>query len=293
MGKIAKRLYPTYLCAPALTLYGVFFVLPVIGAFILGFTDWNIARLMKPKLNGISNFAMLLKDKYFVLSLQNTVVFAVVTTFFIVVFGIALSVVLTRPMSGKFFFRTLFYMPAVLSLIVIGLMFTAVFKMDGMFNQILGFFGLNDKPVDWLGNAKTALGVTMFAHIWKWSGFAMAIFIADIQGISADYYEAADIDGANGWQQFAQVTFPLLAPAFTIAVTMNLIGSFKVFEQVYVMTNGGPGNASQVLGTYIYKTFSQGMLGRSTAMGLMLFLLITVVSTQLTKILRRREESLT
>jgi raffinose/stachyose/melibiose transport system permease protein len=293
VDKIHKRLYPTVLCAPALILYGLFFVVPVAAAFFLSFSDWNIQRLMAPKLAGFSNFTALLRDKYFVLALENTVTFAIVTTFFIVAIGIAMSVLLTMPLWGQNFFRTLFYMPAVLSLIVIGLMFTAVFKMDGLFNQTLGFFGMNDVPIDWLGDAKTALGVTIFAHIWKWVGFAMAIFIAGIQGISADYYEAADIDGANGWQQFTHVTFPLIAPAFTVAFTMNLIGSFKVFEQVYVMTNGGPGNASQVLGTYIYKTFSQGMLGRSTAMGLMLFLLITLVSTQLTKLLRRREESLT
>lgn len=117
----------------------------------------------------------------------------------------------------------------------------------------------------------------------------MAIFLAGLQGIPTDYYEAARIDGANGWQRFKNITFPLLAPAFTVVVTMNTIGGFKVFEQVYVMTSGGPGNATQVLGTYIYRAFSKGLLGRSTAMGLMQFIMIAVIALILNYFLRRRE----
>lgn len=117
----------------------------------------------------------------------------------------------------------------------------------------------------------------------------MAIFLAGLQGISKDYYEAARIDGATKLQQFKNITFPLLAPAFTVVVTMNTIGGFKVFEQVYVMTGGGPGNATQVLGTYIYREFSKGTLGRSTAMGLILFIMISVIAVILNKFLRKRE----
>ena len=293
MGKMGKRLYPNYLCIPALIVYGVFFVLPVLAGFVLSFTDWHIMRLTEPTWSGLNNFQMILRDRHFITALQNTISFAVITTFFIVVLGIILAVLLSRPVWGQTFFRTIFFLPAVLSLIVVGVIFVAVFRMDGLLNQILGFFGVNQNPIDWLGNADTALGTTMFAHIWRWSGFAMAIFIAGIQGISTEYYEAADIDGANGFTQFRYITFPLIAPALTVAVTINLIGSLRVFEQVFVMTNGGPGNASQVLGTYIFRAFSQGLLGRSTAMGLMLFVLITVIAVPITRLLRKREAYLT
>ena len=164
------------------------------------------------------------------------------------------------------------------------------FRMDGgVLNQILGLLGLEHLQNDWLGNPETAMNCIIFVQIWKWSGFAMAIFLVGLQGIPKDYYEAARIDGASRWRQFKDITFPLLAPAFTVVVTMNTIGGFKVFEQVYVMTSGGPGNATQVLGTYIYRAFSKGLLGRSTAMGLMQFLMIAVIALVLNHFLRRRE----
>lgn len=117
----------------------------------------------------------------------------------------------------------------------------------------------------------------------------MAIYLAGLQGISDDYYEAATIDGATKWQQFKSITLPLMAPAFTVVVTMNTIGGFKVFEQVYVMTGGGPGMATQVMSTYIYKEFAKGSLGRSTAMGLVLFLLISVIAVIINKVMTNRE----
>ena len=117
----------------------------------------------------------------------------------------------------------------------------------------------------------------------------MIFYLAGLQGIPKDYYEAATIDGANVWQRFRNITLPLLAPAFTVVITMNTIGGFKVFEQVYVMTNGGPGNATQVLNTFIYKEFSKGSLGRSSAMSLILFLLIAVIAVVINKVLTKRE----
>ena len=117
----------------------------------------------------------------------------------------------------------------------------------------------------------------------------MIFYLAGLQGISKDYYEAATIDGAGTWQKFKNITLPLLAPAFTVVITMNTIGGFKVFEQVYVMTNGGPGNATQVLNTYIYKEFSKGTLGRSSAASLLLFLMISVVAILVNRALTKRE----
>lgn len=289
-GKHAKRFYPNYFTFPAIIIFVIFFGIPVIAAFILSFTDWNISRLFTPQFNGVDNFIYLFQDEYFKLALSNTFKFAIITTILIIVIGLALALILNEAVFGKSIFRTLFYLPAVLSLIVVGIMFTAVFKMDnGVLNQILGMLGLDALQKDWLGNAKTALNSIMFVQVWKWAGFSMAIFLAGLQGISRDYYEAARIDGASWIQRFRNVTFPLLAPAFTVVVTMNTIGALKVFEQVYVMTGGGPGNATQVLGTYIYREFSKGTLGRSTAMGLILFVMITVIAVVINKLLRGRE----
>ncbi|WP_343247251.1 sugar ABC transporter permease [Diplocloster hominis] len=290
MDKKLKKFYPNYFTIPAVVLFVIFFAVPVAAAFALSFTDWNINRLFTPKFNGIDNFVYLVQDEYFLLALKNTFKFAIISTVLIIVIGLLLALLLNQKLFGKSFYRTLFYLPAVLSLIVVGIMFTAVLRMgDGVLNQLLGALGLESLQRDWLGNPKTALNCVIFVQIWKWAGFAMAIFLAGLQGIPKDFYEAATIDGAGKWQQFRNITFPLLAPAFTVVVTMNTIGGFKVFEQVYVMTGGGPGNASQVLGTYIYREFSKGSLGRSTAMGLILFLMITVIALLINGLLKRRE----
>lgn len=285
-----KKFYPNYFTYPAIILFFIFYCIPIIASFVMSFTNWNIKRINSPKFTGLKNFVRLFEDDYFLLALKNTVLFAVATTVGIVVLGLLLALLLNAAIKGKAFFRTVFYLPAVLSLIVIGIMFKAVFKLDGgILNQILNAIGLSSLTRDWLGNGTTAMWSIIFVQIWKWSGFAMAIYLAGLQGISADYYEAATIDGATVWQRFRKITLPLLAPAFTVVITMNTIGGFKVFEQVYVMTNGGPGNATQVLNTYIYKEFSKGTLGRSSAASLLLFLLIAVIAVIVNKALTSRE----
>ncbi len=293
MSKNSKKFYPNYLTYPAIVLFLVFFGIPIIAGFVMSFTDWNINRLYEPKWIGFKNFQYLFRDEYFLLALKNTVQFAVITTLFIIVIGLILALILNSMVFWKSTFRTIFYLPAVLSLIVIGIVFTSILKMDqGVFNQFLTFIGLGNLAKDWLGNPDTAFDSVIVMQIWKWSGFAMAIFLAGLQGIPKEYMEAAKIDGANAWQRLKNITFPLLAPAFTVVVTMNVIGGFKVFEQVYVLTGGGPGNSTQVLGTYIYKEFSKGLLGRSTAMGLILFVLISVIGVLVNKGLKKREVNL-
>lgn len=285
-----KKFYPNYFTYPAIIIFAIFYCIPIIASFIMSFTNWNIKRISEPKFVGLKNFSRLFQDDYFLLALKNTVLFAVVTTLGIVILGLLLALLLNSAIKGKTFLRTCFYLPAVLSLIVVGIMFKAVFKLDGgILNQILTAVGLENLVRDWLGDGKTAMWAIIFVQIWKWSGFAMTIYLAGLQGISKDYYEAATIDGAGTWQKFKNITLPLLAPAFTVVITMNTIGGFKVFEQVYVMTNGGPGNATQVLNTYIYKEFSKGTLGRSSVASLLLFLMISVVAILVNRALTKRE----
>lgn len=285
-----KKFYPNYFTYPAIIIFAIFYCIPIIASFIMSFTNWNIKRISEPKFVGLKNFSRLFQDDYFLLALKNTVLFAVVTTLGIVILGLLLALLLNSAIKGKTFLRTCFYLPAVLSLIVVGIMFKAVFKLDGgILNQILTAVGLENLVRDWLGDGKTAMWAIIFVQIWKWSGFAMTIYLAGLKGISKDYYEAATIDGAGTWQKFKNITLPLLAPAFTVVITMNTIGGFKVFEQVYVMTNGGPGNATQVLNTYIYKEFSKGTLGRSSAASLLLFLMISVVAILVNRALTKRE----
>lgn len=290
MHKKSNKLYPDYFTYPAVILFGIFFVLPVLAAFFFSFTDWNIKRLFEPKFNGLDNFEYLFNDPYFGLALKNTFWFGISTTIVIVIIGLGLALLLNQKLKGEKAMRTIFYLPAVLSLIVIGIMFKAVYKMDGgILNQLLELLGLENLKKDWLGNPDTAMWAVIFVEIWKWSGYAMVIFIAGLQGIGKEYYEAAIIDGASKFQCFKSITLPLLAPAFTVVITMYIIGGLKVFEQVYVLTSGGPGNITQVLGTYTYKEFAKGTLGRSSAAGLVLFLVVAIISVVLNMLLRKKE----
>jgi raffinose/stachyose/melibiose transport system permease protein len=273
-----RSLYPAYLTLPSLLIFGVFFAVPVIASFVLSFSDWNLNRFDTPKINGFANFVYLFTDKYFILSLNNTVVFALAVVILKTGFGFLGALLLVKKFPLRNIMRTIFVLPSVLSMVIIGILFISIFRMDGMINHMLRFIGLESLTIDWLGNRKTALYIAILADVWRWSGFCMAVFVAGMQGISQDYYEAARIDGANWFQVLKKVTIPLLVPAFSVNITFNLIGGLKVFEQVFVVTKGGPGYASQVLGTYLFTMFSRGLLGRSTAMGLVLFVLVLAVS---------------
>lgn len=282
-------LYPNYFAFPALIIYTVFFVMPILAAFVLSFTDWHIMRLFSPNFIGFENFIYLFKDTNFILALKNTFIFAFFTMVFKVLFGLLLALALVKPLKTKNILRTIFYLPAVLSIVIAGVLFQALFKSNGFLNTFLTAIGLERWATDWIGNPKTALFTTIVVEIWRWSGFTMAILIAGLQNISADYYESAQIDGASAWQRFFYITLPLLRPALTITIVMHTIGGLKVFEQVFVITAGGPGFASQVLGTYIFTAFAQGRFGRSTAMGLILFLLVFAVSYTVNALLKRKE----
>lgn len=179
-------------------------------------------------------------------------------------------------------------MPSILSGVVVGLIFTSFFKMDGMFDQILRLFGYSGDII-WLGDEASAMWCVIATDIWKGAGFAMMIFIAGLQAIPSDYYEAAAIDGAKGFKKFFHITLPLLMPSFTIVITSSLIGGLKVFDNVFVLTGGGPGFATQVLSTYVYKNFSAGFLGKSSAMSLVLTILVCACTMGLNKYMRSKE----
>lgn len=280
--------YKYILTVPALTLYTVFYIIPILLGFVMAFTNWNIRSLYSAQFTGLKNFINILQDENFILSVKNTLLFAFFTTVLKVGFGLLLAMLMTLPFKTRNIMRSIYYLPAVLSTVVIGLVFTAFFGVDGMFDSLLHLLGMQKTPI-WLGDARTALGCVIAVEVWQWSGFSMMLFIAGLQGIDQTYYEAALMDGAGKWQKFRSITLPLLAPSFTMTVLTNLIGGLKVFDKVYVLTNGGPGYATQVLGTYVYKSFSAGFLGKSSAMSLVLTVLVSVVTLLINRNLKGRE----
>lgn len=274
---------------PAAVVFGFFYIIPVLASFILSMTDWNINRFYEPVWAGLDNFKYIFKDPKFLLSSKNTLIFAVASAALKTVLGLILALALNRKLKTKNVMRTIYYLPAVLSMVVVGIIMKSVFSMDGIFNQLLGSIGLESLQKDWIMNKSTAMIVVIFADVWRWTGFNMAIFLAGLQGIDQEYYEAAKVDGASGWSMLKNITLPLLMPAFTINIVFNVIGGLKVFDQVFIITGGGPGYATQVLSTYVFNNYSQGLLGRSTAMSLVLFIVVYCAATLVNYYLKKKE----
>lgn len=278
-----------WLGLPAGIIYTVFFIIPIITALFYSFTDWNMDRFNTPKFIGARNIVNLFHDEIFIRSLWNTVLFAFSTTVLKTIVGLLLALLVVKKFRGNSIFRTLFYLPCVLSCMIVGLLFTGVLKYDGLINNFLKAVGRADLVRDWLGSYGTAMFWIIIIEVWMWAGFTMFLFISGLQAISREYYESAQIDGATGWQQFWGITMPLLAPSFTVVVTFNITGGLKVFDLVYSLTGGGPGFDTQVLSTYTYRAFGQGLLGKSSASALILSLFIVGVTFALNKFLRSKE----
>lgn len=284
-----NKRYPLWLAAPAASVYTLFYVVPIIVAFVLAFTDWNISRMMEPEFTGLKNFLILIKDPIFLRSIFNTLLFAVATTLLKVVLGLGLALLLVNKMKGNYIFRTLFYLPCTLSTVVVGLLFTSILKSDGLLNQLLSGIGI-DANIDWLGKYPTAMLWIILMEVWMWAGFCMFIFISGLQAISKDYYECAQLEGASRWQIFKSVTLPLLVPSFTVVFTLNITGGLKVFDMVYILTNGGPGFDTQVLNTYTYRSFGIGLLGEASASAIILSIIVVIITFIVNKTLKDREQ---
>lgn len=281
--------YPLWLSAPAIIVYSMFLLVPIASGFFLSFSDWNLDRMNAPHFIGMRNFISLLSDEIFLRSIWNTLLFTLSTVVFKTAAGLLLALLVVNKFKGNSVFRTLFYLPCVLSTMVVGLLFTAILKNNGLINLMLTRAGLDSLTRDWLGSYGTAMTWIIIVEVWMWAGFVMFIFISGLQAIPRDYYESAEIDGANSWNRFRHITLPLLVPSFTVVVTLNTTGGLKVFDLVYALTNGGPGFDTQVLNTYTYRAFGMGLLGKSSASALLLSVLTVFIAFGLNRLLKSKE----
>ncbi|WP_145411190.1 carbohydrate ABC transporter permease [Paenibacillus xylanexedens] len=286
--KRTKNLYSYYMIFPALIIYSVFFVVPAIAGFYYSFTDWRLDRLELTFI-GWDNFKKIFSDKTLILALQNTAIFALVTVVGKNVIGLLLAVGLNMRLRTKNLLRAIFYSPSILSILVISILFTPMLRTEGTINQLLEAVGLHSLSQAWLTNPSIVIWTIAIVSIWQSAGFQMAIYLAGLQSISQEYYEAAKIDGASSWRSFFKITLPLLLPAININLMLTLIGGLKVFSEVYVMTGGGPGNASQVVGTIILRSFGEGNWGLGTAVNTLLFVVVTIIAIPLLIFMRRKE----
>lgn len=257
-----KSPYAYYLMLPALLVYALLFVLPALSGLLLSFFNVKSFKLSTITFAGLENYATVLRNPYFSIAIKNTLLFAVVTTLGKVIFGMALALLVNQRFHGVNYMRTVFFLPAVLNNVAVGLVFRSMMHPSGLINQTLSAMGLDMLMHNWLTDAKIAIFSCAFVEIWKWTGYTMVIFLAGLQSIDKTYYEAAQLDGATYWQQLRSVTIPLIMPALNNAVVISVVGGLKVFDIVQSLTNGGPGNATSVFGTLIYSSFSSGSYGR-------------------------------
>jgi multiple sugar transport system permease protein len=261
----------------------VFKLWPLLYAFYLSFHSYDLFSPPEPV--GLANYSYLVTQDDFWISLRNTAYYTLVVVSSQTVLAFTLALVMDQKLRGKTFFRTAFFLPSVTSSVAISLIFMFLFFKNGVLNHVLAATGLDhvlavlglSPPVDWLGDTRTALPTIMIQNIWSTSGFFMIVFLAGLQDIPESLYEAARVDGATGWQQLWHITLPSLRPTTFYVVTMGLIGSFQIFDQVYVMTEGGPLRSTLTTAYLVYKeAFGNFEMGYACAIAFVLAAIIFV-----------------
>jgi len=276
---------------PALIFYVWFLVAPAIQSLVFSFTDWD-GLSPTYALVGLKNYLFMLTDPIVHTAVRNNLIWTAVTITVPVIQGLLLAVFLNGHVYGKSLIRTIFYTPAVLPLVSVGSIWGWLYNPQyGAINEVLRAIGLGGLAQPWLGQDATALAAVIVPAIWLRTGFPMLLYLAALQGIPKELYEAATVDGANRWQQFWNITMPGLVQAHLIVVALSLIDSFKVFDLIYVMTYGGPGTATQVFGTYMYSNvFQYYRAGYGMALAVSITIVAIIVSIPYVRSQTRRDD---
>ncbi|NIK68038.1 sugar ABC transporter permease [Paenibacillus sp. BK720] len=284
------RSYAIWFILPAFILYSLFVMLPTLSSIYLSFTSWD-GISENVRYIGIDNFKEIWESPRVHNALKNTIIVAISLVVLENVVALLLAILVDQVRWLRHFFRSIFYFPVLMSGIIMGFIWMIILNYNfGVVNQVLDMIGLGSIKADWLGDPDFALLSIILSTVWKSSGYYMIIYLAGLQGVPQELLEAASIDGAGKWKQFRHVTFPLLAGATTVCVMLSMINSLKLFDQIAVMTNGGPGFATETLTYIIYKVaFGEGRQGFGTALAIVLFILILIVSLIQIRVLRKRE----
>lgn len=278
------------LYVPALILFFVFILYPFMKGIQISFTNWN-GYNQGYKWVGLQNYERMLDDPDIVKIIKNTVIYGVGSAVFQNVIGLLYALFLNMSFRARGVVRTIIYLPVIISSLIMGYIWYFFFQYDGgAINDILLLF--QDQPSNLLGDPQVNVWIITFVNTYQYLGIAMVLFLAGLQTIPKDYYEAATIDGAGAFSRFIHVTWPLLAPAFTVSMVLNLIGGLKLFDVITALTNSGPGYASASLSTLMYLLyFGREDAGYAAAIGILMFIMISIVSMISLIFLRKREVS--
>lgn len=258
----------------------VFTFIPVIISLVLSFTKWNFMEGWRAiKFNGLDNYIRLFSDDWFLTSYKNNIIFTVVTVPCLIALGLVTAVMINKYIWGGGILRIMFFIPYIASVVAVCAVWMVLLQPSfGPINQILQTIGIKNPP-KWLADFKWSLPSIMIIYIWQQLGYYAIVFLAGLKGISEEVYEAAKIDGASPIRQFFSVTVPLVSPTTFFLTIMGIIGSFKVFDQISVLTQGGPGNSSSVMAYYVYRTaFEYFDMGYANTLAWALFLLVFLVT---------------
>lgn len=255
----------------------IFTALAVVVAFSLSLTEWDL--LTPPRFIGLANFQKLLtNDPVFKTAMANTIYFVAGVVPLDIVCALTLALLLNRPIRGMAIYRAIYFVPVVTSLVAVAIVWQWLYHTEvGVVNHVLASLGL--PRVNWLGSTEWAMPAVIFMSVWKAMGYYAVIFLAGLQGIPTHLYEAASIDGASGWQRFWKITLPLLSPTMFFVLVISIIQAFQVFGQIFIMTRGGPGNATQTIVFFIYNNgFVWFRMGYAAAASWLLFAVIFAIT---------------
>lgn len=285
-----KKMYPGYMMVIPLIIFGIFFLLPSTVGFGYAFTDWS-AYNTDLHFTGLSNFKDVLTERTVSTAFVNTLIFAGVKTVVVTVLGFVFAI----PLNNKFMkstkvLRTIYFLPSVLSTLVVGLIFNAVYESrHGIMNGLLTAVGLEELIQPWLGSRWPAVFSICSAEVWRNIGYAVVITLAGLQSVNSDYIEAAEVDGASGMQKFWKITLPLILPSVNVNILFSLIYGLKMFDLVYVMTGGGPGHDTETFGTLMMNEMASGRFAHSVAINMVFTVILVIVAVLFQKYSERCE----
>ena len=280
--------YPSWFYIPAGVIFLVFFLFPTVASLFFSLTRWT---LFDAVFIGLDNYKQFFREPFLVQGLRNTLIYGVTTSGLKVIIGMLLGVFLTSRIVARDFLRSVIFFPTLVSTVGVGITFTALMHpTQGFINETLSLVGI--KGLAWLTDPRVALFSVALVDVWKGVGLATVIYIAGINAIPIEYYEASDIDGANAIQQFWNITLPLARPATFTVILLSLIGGLRSFDLIWSMTRGGPGFTTDVIASVIYKQYQAGFYGLSTAGNVVLIVLVAVVIVPLSAYLNKKEVEL-
>ena len=287
------RLQAALLIAPALIVYAVFAIYPMIDVVVLSFQKWNGLDANR-EFVGLTNYAdIFTKDPVFWVAFRNTVTWTILSTIFPPLFGLLLALGLNQRLFARNSLRAIYYLPVIIAPIAVATMWRWMYDpFFGIFNQVLSMMGLQSWIKDWLGSRDVALYSAFVAYVWQTVGVSMVLFLAGLQGVEKSLVEAARIDGAGRWQRFRFVTLPALRPTITIVLVLSIISSLKAFDIIYGLTGGGPAQSTQMLALW---AFTQSMqifdFGRGSAISVVLLVITLTIVIPYLRWAQKREEA--